>query len=54
MILLRERGLLPEEVCERVNRICNSFETRLIAGCIITIAAISVRARDLPLLKRSV
>ena len=49
VILLRERGLMPDAVCERVNHISGNLAARLEAGCLITISATSIRVRDLPL-----
>ena len=53
VILLRERGLLPVEVSERVQRVFSQFEERLQAGCLVTIGATSIRVRDLPLWRQS-
>ena len=49
-ILLRERGLLPDEVFQRVRDVCHRHGEQLNAGCLITVDRSSLRLRTLPIL----
>ena len=49
-ILLRERGLLPDEVFQRVRDVGQLYGDQLDAGCLVTVDRSSVRLRILPVL----
>jgi predicted nuclease of predicted toxin-antitoxin system len=54
VILLRERGLFPKDVCARVSHLCEIHQAKLEGGCLIILGATSVRVRDLPLWQRHI
>ena len=51
-IFIRVHAPPGNVACEMIHNICNRFEQRLLAGCLITVTEEAVRIRSLPLTDR--